>query len=167
MNVRRVLDGLYLWSGYLAAFCLVSIAITIVLQVAGRFVGLTIDSTESAGFFLAGATFLGLAHTFRQGEHIRVTLVTRIAKGQLARILNLWAVGVSIALLLYMTYWAFDLVYFSYKFNDISPGLLAIPFWIPQSVMAIGLLVLNIALIDELVSIIKGQEPSYNRKPII
>jgi TRAP-type C4-dicarboxylate transport system permease small subunit len=167
MNARRLLDGLYRWSGYLAAFCLVSIAITIILQVAGRFVGLTIDSTESAGFFLAGATFLGLAHTFRQGEHIRVTLVTRMATGQLARFLNLWGVGVSIALLLYMTYWAFDLVYFSYKFNDISPGLLAVPFWIPQSVMAVGLLVLNIALIDELVSIIKGQEPSYNRKPVI
>ncbi|MGK0283792.1 MAG: TRAP-type C4-dicarboxylate transport system permease small subunit, partial [Patiriisocius sp.] len=99
--------------------------------------------------------------------HIRVTLVTRLATGQLARILNLWGVGVSIALLFYMTYWAFDLVYFSYKFNDISPGLLAVPFWIPQSVMAIGLLVLNIALIDELVSLIKGQEPSYNRKPVI
>ncbi|MFT4725942.1 MAG: TRAP-type C4-dicarboxylate transport system permease small subunit [Granulosicoccus sp.] len=167
MNARRLFDGLYRWSGYLAALCLVSIAITIILQVAGRFVGITIDSTESAGFFLAGATFLGLAHTFRQGEHIRVTLVTRLATGQLARILNLWGVGVSIALLFYMTYWAFDLVYFSYKFNDISPGLLAVPFWIPQSVMAIGLLVLNIALIDELVSLIKGQEPSYNRKPVI
>jgi TRAP-type C4-dicarboxylate transport system permease small subunit len=167
MNARRLFDGLYRWSGYLAALCLVSIAITIILQVAGRFVGITIDSTESAGFFLAGATFLGLAHTFRQGEHIRVTLVTRLATGQLARNLNLWGVGVSIALLFYMTYWAFDLVYFSYKFNDISPGLLAVPFWIPQSVMAIGLLVLNIALIDELVSLIKGQEPSYNRKPVI
>ena len=167
MNTRRLLDGLYLCSGYLAAICLVSIAITIVLQVAGRFVGLTIDSTESAGFFLAGATFLGLAHTFRQGEHIRVTLVTRLATGRLSRILNLWAVGLSVVLLAYMTYWAFDLVYFSYKFNDISPGLLAVPFWIPRSVMAIGLLVLTIALIDELVSIFKGQEPSYTQKPII
>jgi TRAP-type C4-dicarboxylate transport system permease small subunit len=167
MNTRRLLDGLYLWSGYLAAICLVSIAITIVLQVAGRFVGLTIDSTESAGFFLAGATFLGLAHTFRQGEHIRVTLVTRLATGRLSRFLNLWAVALSVVLLAYMTYWAFDLVYFSYKFNDISPGLLAVPFWIPRSVMALGLLVLNIALIDELVSIFRGQEPSYTQKPII
>jgi TRAP-type C4-dicarboxylate transport system permease small subunit len=167
MNTRRLLDGLYLWSGYLAAICLVSIAITIVLQVAGRFVGLTIDSTESAGFFLAGATFLGLAHTFRQGEHIRVTLVTRLATGRLSRVLNLWAVALSVVLLAYMTYWAFDLVYFSYKFNDISPGLLAVPFWIPRSVMALGLLVLNIALIDELVSIFRGQEPSYTQKPII
>jgi len=167
MITRRLLDGLYLWSGYLAAICLVSIAITIVLQVAGRFVGLTIDSTESAGFFLAGATFLGLAHTFRQGDHIRVTLVTRLASKRLSRILNLWAVGVSVLLLAYMTYWAFDLVYFSYKFNDISPGLLAVPFWIPRSVMAIGLLVLTVALIDELVSIFRGQEPSYTPKPII
>ena len=167
MRARRVLDGLYLCSGYLAAFCLVSIAITIVLQVVGRFVGLTIDSTESAGFFLAGSTFLGLAHTFRHGEHIRVTLLTRLASGQIARWLNLWIVSVSIVLLVYMTYWAFDLVYFSYKFSDISPGLLAIPFWIPRSVMAIGLLMLTIALIDEFVSIFKGEDPSYTAKSII
>lgn len=164
MNPRRFLDTLYQWSGYLAAFCLVSIAVTIVLQVVGRFVSITIDSTESAGFFLAGSTFFGLAHTFRQGEHIRVTLLTRSASGRVAKVLNLWAVGVSAVLLAYMSYWAFDLVYFSYKFNDISPGLLAVPFWIPRSVMAVGLLVLTIALVDEFVSIWQGKEPSYNSK---
>ncbi|MFK7854842.1 MAG: TRAP transporter small permease [Granulosicoccus sp.] len=163
MSVRRTLDALYLYSGYLAALCLVSIALTIILQVIGRFVGLTIDSTESAGFCLAGATFLGLAHTFREGEHIRVTLVTRMAVGAIGRILDLWIVAVSCVLMSYLTYWAFDLVYFSYKFNDISPGLLAIPFWIPRSVMAIGLLVLTIAFIDELVCIWRGITPSYHK----
>ena len=166
MSTRRILDGLYQWSGYLAALCLVSIAVTIVLQVIGRFVGITVDSTESAGFFLAGSTFMGLAHTFREGDHIRVTLITRAVSGPVGRFLDLWIVSVSVVLLMYMTYWAFDLVYFSYAFNDISPGLLAIPFWIPRSAMAIGLLVLTIAFIDELVSLWRGNQPSYQTKPL-
>ena len=82
--MRRFLDTLYLWSGYLAALFLVMIALTIIAQILGRFVGIAIDSTESAGFSLAGSTFFGLAYTFRHDGHIRVTLLTRLATGTMA-----------------------------------------------------------------------------------
>lgn len=78
---RQRLDRLYQWSGYAAALCLMCIALTVVAKILGRCVGLVIDSTETAGFFLAGATFPGLAHTFKTGDHIRVTLLTRLATG--------------------------------------------------------------------------------------
>lgn len=162
--MRRTLDRLYLWSGYLAALCLVGIALTVVMQVIGRFIGVPVDSTESAGFLLAGSTFLGLAHTLRQGDHIRVTLLVRSAKGKVAKLLDIWIVAFSVVLLSTVTYWAFDLVYFSYKFNEISPGLLAIPFWIPRGVMALGLLVMTIAFIDELHSIVRGHKASFSQK---
>ena len=76
--MRNILDKLYLYSGYLSAFFLVLIALTILAQIIGRFVNITIDSTETAGFSMAAVTFLGLAYTFRTGEHIRVTLFTRL-----------------------------------------------------------------------------------------
>ncbi len=161
MAVRRLLDGLYLWSGYLAAFFLVAISLTIVAQIVGRFFGVAIDSTESAGFSLAASTFLGLAYTFRHDGHIRVTLLIRLAKGPLAKLTELWSVGFCAAAMGYLTYWACDLVYFSYIFHDISPGLLAIPFWIPRSAMALGSLILTIALVDEFIGILRGQTPSY------
>ncbi|WP_193171754.1 TRAP transporter small permease [Nisaea nitritireducens] len=161
MAARRLLDGLYLWSGYLAAFFLVAISLTIVAQIIGRFFGVAIDSTESAGFSLAASTFLGLAYTFRHDGHIRVTLLIRLAKGPLAKLTELWSVGFCAAAMGYLTYWACDLVYFSYIFGDISPGLLAIPFWIPRSAMALGSLILTIALIDEFIGILRGQTPSY------
>ena len=161
MAARRLLDGLYLWSGYLAAFFLVAISLTIVAQIIGRFFGVAIDSTESAGFSLAASTFLGLAYTFRHDGHIRVTLLIRLAKGPMAKLTELWSVGFCAAAMGYLTYWACDLVYFSYIFGDISPGLLAIPFWIPRSAMALGSLILTIALIDEFIGILRGQTPSY------
>lgn len=161
--MRHTLNRLYLWSGYLSAVFLVGIALTIVAQVVARFFPklIVIDSTESAGFCLAASTFLGLAYTFRHGAHIRVTLVTRLATGALDRLVHIWSLTLFALVMGTMTYWSFDLVYFSYKFNDISPGLLAIPFWIPRSAMAIGSLILLIALIDELVSVIRGRVPSY------
>ncbi|MCR9178564.1 MAG: TRAP transporter small permease [Alphaproteobacteria bacterium] len=168
--IRKSLDALYLWSGYLSAFFLVAIALTIVAQVLGRFAPklIVVDSTETAGFCLAASTFFGLAYTYRQGAHIRVTLVTRLATGTLDRLIHLWSILVFAVVMGLMTYWSFDYVYFSYKFNDISPGLMAIPFWIPRSAMGLGSLILLIALIDEFVSVARGKVPSYveNDAPI-
>ncbi|MCA8930162.1 MAG: TRAP transporter small permease [Alphaproteobacteria bacterium] len=160
--MRIALDRLYRWSGYLAAVFLALIALTIIAQICGRFFGVAIDSTETAGFALAATTFFGLAHTYRQGAHIRVTLFTRLARGGLRRGLNLWAVGLFAAMVGYFCYWSFDLVYFSWKFGDISPGLLAIPFWIPRSAMALGALCLLIALVDEFVALVRGLPATYD-----
>ena len=159
--MRWFLDRLYQTSGYVAAFFMVMIALTIVGQICGRFVGIAIDSTETAGFSMAAMTFFGLAYTFRQGEHIRVTLFLRFASGSVKRALDLFAIGFCIIFMSYLTYWAFDFVYFSYKFDEISQGLLAIPFWIPRLSMALGSLIFLIAVIDEFLSVLKGDNPSY------
>ena len=89
--MRSFLDKLYLLSGYLAAIFLALIALTIIAQILGRFINVTIDSTETAGFSLAALTFFGLAYTFRSGEHIRVTLITRLLKKNLKKFQELFA----------------------------------------------------------------------------
>ncbi len=160
--MRRALDSLYTGAGVLSGLFLVGIAATIIAQVIGRLVGLTIDSTETAGFCLASSTFLGLAYTLRRGGHIRVTLAIRNAGPVLRRWIEGWCLAVSAVGVAYFFYWAVDLVWFSWKFNELSPGLMAIPFWIPRLAMATGLLILLIALIDELVCLIRfGGKPSY------
>ncbi len=159
--LRRTLDAAYLVGGYLAAVFLACIALTIVAQVVGRFVAITIDSTETAGFCLAASTFLGLAYTLKRGGHIRVNLVIRNIHGLPRRLIELWCTGFTAVGMAYFTYWAFDFVWFSYTADLISPGLMAIPFWIPRLGMALGLLLFTIALVDEFVAIWRGAAPSY------
>ena len=166
--MRNILDKLYLYSGYLSAFFLVLIALTILAQILGRFVNITIDSTETAGFSMAAVTFLGLAYTFRTGEHIRVTLFTRLLSPKIKKFQEIFALIFCIISMTYLVYWAFDFVYFSFIFDDISPGLLAIPFWIPRLAMALGTLVFLVALLDDLYVVYKKQDPSYikNATPV-
>ena len=159
--MRRALDALYLWSGYAAAVFLVAIAATVVAQIVGRFFGVAIDSTESAGFSMAAATFLGLAHTFKHGSHIRVTLLIGLAKGRARQAVELWSVGFGAVGMAYFSYWAADLVYYSYVFHEISPGLLAVPFWIPRLAMALGGLILTVAMVDEFLRVARGAIPTY------
>ncbi len=161
MSVRHSLDGLYLLSGRLGAAFLAGIALAIIAQVVGRFLGFTIDSTETAGFCMAASTFLGLAHTFKRGGHIRVTLLIRYLPPGLRRLVELFCLAFTAAGLAYFTYWAADFVYFSYVFDEISPGLMAIPFWIPRSGMLLGLVIMTIAVIDEFVLVLSGTLPAY------
>lgn len=159
--LRRSLDAAYLAAGYLAALFLAGIAVTIIAQIGARLLGYTVDSTETAGFCLAASTFLGLAYTLKAGGHIRVNLVIRGIRGRPRRWIELWCTGFTALAMAYFTWWAFDFVYFSWAFGEISPGLMAIPFWIPRSGMALGLLLLTIALVDEFIAIWNGAVPSY------
>lgn len=158
---RTVLDKMYMWSGYLAAVFLAGIGVAIIAQVAGRFFGVSIDGTEIAGFCLAATSFFALTHTFKSGSHIRVNLLIRRFSGKSRRLVELWCCGISAVIVGYVAYHAVLLSIQSYQFHDISPGLAAMPFWIPQAGMAAGLILLTVALVDELISVAGNNEPSY------
>ena len=44
-----------------------------------------------------------------------------------------------------------------------APGLLRIPLWIPQASLAVGVSALFVAVLDELVRVLRGEEPEYER----
>lgn len=159
--MRAFLDTLYRYSGYLAAFFLFAIGATIVAQIVGRFFGVAVDATELSGFCLAASSFLGLAYTLKGGTHVRVNLLIRGFTGSAKKAVELWCCGAGALAIGYFAANAVHFAYESFVFGDISPGLIAAPFWIPQSGMAIGAVILTIALIDEFVCIARGAVPSY------
>jgi hypothetical protein len=50
----------------------------------------------------------------------------------------------------------------SYKLHDVSQGLVAVPLWIAQSGMALGVAVLFIAIVDDLIVALRGGTTSYD-----
>ena len=172
--MRKFLDNLYLSSGWLAAFFLAAIALLVVVQVflnlidrvstliTGTAIGLTIPSyADFTGFFLAATSFLALAYTFRRGGHIRVTLLIGHFPARLARAVEFWCLGSAAAITSYFTWYTGELLWESLTFHDLSPGMIAVPLWIPQAGMLIGLGILAIALFDDLVSLVMGRPASY------
>src|ERR687898_2137365 len=74
--IRAALDRLYLYSGYLAGAFMVAIFVLMMVLSAGRPVGLNIPAADDfVSWCMAAMAFLGLAHTFRNGEMIRVGLL--------------------------------------------------------------------------------------------
>jgi len=161
--MRRILDGLYLASGVAAAGFLLALLVAILTQVVSRKLGLTVDTTELSGFFMAASTFLGLAYTFRDGGHIRIGLLISRTTGARRKALELWCCLASATLVGYLALHASLFALESWEFQDISPGLLAIAFWIPQSAMAAGLVILTVALADAAWCIAHNQPAGYER----
>ncbi len=159
--MRSALDTLYRLSGALSAFFLMMIGVSIVGQIAGRFINVAFDATEISGFCMAASMFLGLAYTFRAGAHIRVSLlITRLGLGG-----RRWVQILCCALggfgCIYFAVNVWMIVLESREFGDTSPGLMAVPFWIPQIGMAVGISIMAIAFLDEMVAVLRGKQPDF------
>ena len=77
--MRAALDRLFHAAGVLAALFMVGTLAMVIVGVAARLLGFNVPGTDSyAGYCMAAAGFLALAHTLKRGEHIRVTLMERV-----------------------------------------------------------------------------------------
>jgi TRAP-type C4-dicarboxylate transport system permease small subunit len=174
--MRAALDWLYRVSGALAAVLLVAICIIVLLQVGANLIdkvvgwigrtppGLLVPSySEFAGFFLAAASFLALAYTLRAGDHIRVSLIVHHLPPKVKRAADAWCTAVAGLLTGYFTWHAAGLVWESWRFNDLSPGIVPVPLWVPQAPLAFGLAVLTIALADDFVCLLRGGSPAFDK----
>ncbi|WP_088279739.1 TRAP transporter small permease [Ideonella sp. A 288] len=156
--MRRLLDTLYDGSAALAALCMVGLLGMVMLSILGRQLHFHLPGTDAyAGYLMAGAGFLSLAHTLKRGEHIRVTLLLSALRGGARRSVELWALGLAVMLSCLSAYYSGRLVWQSRQFNDVSTSNDATPLWLPQLAMAVGTAVLAIAFIDEFVLELRGR----------
>jgi TRAP-type C4-dicarboxylate transport system permease small subunit len=175
--MRYLLDTLYKSSCWLAAACIGAICLLVVSQVLlniadrlstllrGSAIGLTIPSySDFTGFLLAAASFLSLAYALREGSHIRVVLVLGKLPEKLQKVAEVWCIAFALSIAGYFSWFTAKLTLESYSYHDLSSGMIAVPIWIPQSFMLLGLVILSIALLDELVTALRGNDPSYSAK---
>ena len=156
--MRRALDGLFDAAAWAAALLMVGTLLMVVLGMIDRYVSINFRGTDMyAGYCMAGAGFLALAHTLKKSEHIRVTLLLNALPAGAKRGLEVWSLCAAVFLSGLFCFYSIKLSYQSWDFNDISTGNDATPLWIPQIGMAVGTLVLLIAFIDELVLELRGR----------
>ena len=70
--------------------------------------------------------------------------------------MEVWSLAAGVLLAGLFAFYSVRLAFQSWQFNDISTANDATPLWIPQLTMALGTLVLLVALVDELVLELKG-----------
>jgi TRAP-type C4-dicarboxylate transport system permease small subunit len=121
MTLRRALDALYDGAGWLGAASLIGTLAFVLLGISGRLLHFYVPGTDAyAGYCMAGAGFLALAHTFRHGEHIRVTLILEHLGATPRRALERIALAVATLLAGLFAFYSVRLAFQSWQFSDIS-----------------------------------------------
>ena len=155
--MRRFLDFLYDGAAWLAALAMIGVLLMVLTSILGRLLDFHLPGTDAyAGYSMAAAGFLALAHTLRKNEHIRVTLLIGRLTGGARRGLELWALTAAVLLAGLFAWFSLRLVWQSHQFNDMSTGNDATPLWIPQIATAVGTVLLFVAFVDEWVQELRG-----------
>lgn len=93
---------------------------------------------ELSAYFLVGLAFLGFAYAFKVGAHVRISVVTSRLSPRCQLLLDFLVSLLCLAFFMYFTFYAWDLVVGSYKYDLRSISQFKTPLFIPQSVLFIG-----------------------------
>ena len=149
----------------IAALAMVLMCAVVLAQVIGRLFGILVPSApEIAGYCMATSSFMALAYTFRNGGHVRVSLLLY----QLSPKWRLWAetACLTVASLLSVFFCAYlaQMTVETYEVGEASSGVVAIPLVIPQAFLVFGAAALSLVLIEALIVALRGRLPEYASK---
>lgn len=160
-SVLQIIDRLSLAAGALGAICLAIIPALILADIAS---GLVMRESltfvwEYAAFLMAASFFLGLAYTLRTGGHVRVSLVAEHLPPKAAWLLDIAATLIAIWFSAFIGYAMVQFAWTSYAGGSVSFTATATPLAIPQSVVALGAVLLTLQLAARLVRLLIGEAP--------
>jgi TRAP-type C4-dicarboxylate transport system permease small subunit len=162
--LRRVLDAAYLGAGGVGACCIALICVLMVAQSVLRGLGIGVGFVNDlVAWLCAAAAFFTMAHAFKHGDFVRVTLLLESLNPRWRRVLEVLSLAVATAAVGYLAWWACLFTYESWEIHELSQGLLVIPIWVPQLSFALGSLLLLLAVVDELVIVLRGGVPTFVR----
>jgi TRAP-type C4-dicarboxylate transport system permease small subunit len=166
--LRVFLDRLYLFAGFAAGGFMIAIFLLMMALSAGRPLGINVPAGDDlVSWCMAAMAFLGLAHTFRHGEMIRVGLLIDRFGGRTRRLIEICALIIGCGFIGFFAWHAGWMTYDSWRFHEKAQGVLALPLWIPQLGYSSGIGILFIAFVDELVHVLRGGSPRYELpKPV-
>lgn len=162
--MRCFLDRLYGASGAVGAACVALIAVLMLGQSVMRTLGLRTGAVNDVVSWLcAAAAFFAMAHAFKHGDFVRVTLLLDKVGPATRRALELVSLAIGSVATAYLAWSAVLFTYESWEFNDLAQGLLPLPMWIPQLSFAFGAILLLVAVVDEFIIVLRGGVPTFVR----
>jgi TRAP-type mannitol/chloroaromatic compound transport system permease small subunit len=150
-TLGRVLDRIFMGSGYISGLLFLLLAVFVTYDVIARKWGLYLHlpttrvTDEISGYILALAATWGLAYTLRTGAHVRIDVL-------LPHLSDRWRAIADFSALVFMGGFAglvswkiWALVLDSFESGIRSSTYLLTPQWIPEGILGIGFTLLALA----------------------
>ena len=157
-ELNNYLNKIYKYSGYIAAFFLILVAVFILIGISSRIFGFYIRGlAEYSGYCMAASSFFALAFTFVEGGHIRITLFLEKISGNKKKYLENWCLIIASFFSGYLAFYFIKMLIISYKFQERSEGADEILIWIPQTSVAVGASIFFICIFHKLILTTKNK----------
>ena len=153
-------------SGHLQAGIIFFLMVMLLVEVLTRYIlrsPLSI-ADEMGGYLLVSITFMGLAYTWKERGHVRVTLLISRLPDKLAHLLRFITLILATVFTLPLIKACYDLISDSLLFESRSGSWLRTPLAYPQTILLIGAIMLFLQLVAEIIkaTIAKGKSEEKN-----
>lgn len=166
--MRQGLDLLYRASLVLAGAFMIGIFVLMVGESVFRFFGSYITgANELIGWCCAAAGFLALPATFKRGDMVRAGFVVDRLPHGTRKALLLLCLGVAAVFVSYMVWAAGRYLYDGWRTEETTQGMIVVAVWIPQLSFLVGVVLLWVAVIDELLVMLRSPAESVRAERVV
>jgi TRAP-type C4-dicarboxylate transport system permease small subunit len=155
-GVTRPLNGLVRLGEAAGAIAIAVIAAIVLYDVTVRALGYpTLWALEFTAYVMVGASVLAAGEVLHKGGHFEVRLFVDLLPPRVQRIVDLAVALLSALFVIAVTFGIFQLLVQTWQFGFRSPTLYRVPLIIPQSVLAIGFVLLSLAYLAKVIGEIR------------
>ena len=137
----RFCEKLQTLGAYLASGLVLALTGLILTEIVLRsfFDHSTMIADEYSGYLYLAMVFIALGYTFREGGHIRITLLSSRFSPEGQRRIDIFATLVLLLLLGFIFYHSVRMVLDAYSFEMVSETVSETPIWITQLPIPVGI----------------------------
>lgn len=173
--VLDVIDRLGRLDGWIGGGCLIALTFLMLGEIGTRFLSSFLPflpaslsiGWEYSSYLMAACFTFGAAMTLRAGGHIRVSLVLKSAPAALRFVLEAASAAIALCFMAFLAYTMVRFTITSFGRGHVSTGS-ATPLWIPQAVVAFGMLLLTLQFLARLIQVFLGlplEDPRMKASP--
>lgn len=156
-TILKIADRAATLGAALASLMLVLMVGHSVLEIALRTIGQSTHVLdELVGYELAALIFLGLGQALKQGALIRVDIFVARLRGRVRRAVESLIAALSLAVVWFLCHYFYLAITRLLARGTTSNSLLAVPLWIPNTVILVGLLIFGLQLVAYLLRMLTG-----------
>ncbi|WP_265516845.1 TRAP transporter small permease subunit [Nitratireductor luteus] len=161
-RIETLVERLAAFGRLIAQALIVYMMLHILLEIVLRvfFKTSTYSMNEFVGYALAGMVFFGLAETFYQRRHVRVSLLIGALQPPAQKALDLFCLVATGLVMSGLTYIVWIIFKRDLERGSVSPSIIAVPTWIIDLVILTGLVLFLLQLIVTTIrTAISGMKP--------
>jgi TRAP-type C4-dicarboxylate transport system permease small subunit len=151
-KIAKFFDKIANWGGYISSVFMIFIVALILIEIFLRtfFHTSTLISDEYSAYFFVVVVMLGLAYTFKDEGHIRITIILGKLNPKLNKILDIICLLIALALTVFMFYYSMKMVIDTRSLDMRADSIAETPVYIPQIALPVGYFLFILSIIGKI-----------------